>query len=174
MRKAIIRFFMKIYLKARKHWDPLIIPNKIRDEFNVDSSDFARRINAPPYKSDHLGGLIDNTSDPNTFFDAKEHERDCDDYQRMWSWWGVFNGYNVKEFVICNPTTIRGAFQTMHVIGVLEKEGRFFLTNYYMLGPFTSEDEALGYMEHFLSYKGDRTVVFYRDIKLADGIIKDI
>ena len=36
MRKAIVRFLMKVYLKIRKHWDPLIIPNKIRYEFEVE------------------------------------------------------------------------------------------------------------------------------------------
>ena len=174
MRKAIIRFLMKVYLKIRKHWDPLIIPNKIRYEFEVEMQPFTKRINALPYKSDYMGGLLDNTSDPNTFFDSKEHERDCDDFQRMWSWWGVLNEYSAKEYVICNPSSIRNAFQTMHVIGTLEKDGKFYLTNYYPSGPFDTEEQALEYMNHYLSYSGDRVIVFYRDIKFEDGVIKDI
>lgn len=171
MKKSIIKFLMKVYLKMRKGWDPLTVPSKIRDEFNIKMNDFSKRINSMPYKSDPLKGLLDNTADPNTFFDNKEHNRDCDDFQRMWSWWGVFNGYKAKEYVICDPTTVRTAFQTMHVIGTLEKDGKFYLTNYRPSGPFDSEKKALEQMAKYHTYKDDRVIVYYREITMNEGII---
>lgn len=114
---------------------------------------------------DPINGLMDNTYDPNKFYEDRNHDRDCDDFQRQWSWYGVYNGYTSKEYVICNPESIKKAFGTMHVIGTLEKENKFWLTNYDLYGPFETEEKALDYMKYFPSYKTDRVVAFYRDVK---------
>lgn len=174
MRKAIIRFLMKVYLKIRKHWDPLIIPNKIRYEFEVEMQPFTKRINGVPHDCDRLTGFLDRPIDPNEFFNAKDAKLGCDDFQRLWSWWGVFHHYDVKEYVICNPSSIRNAFQTMHMIGVLEKDGEFYLTHYFPSGPFPTEEAAIEQMKRYLYYADDRLSIFYRDIKFEDGVIKDI
>lgn len=159
---------MKAYLKLRKLWDPLRRPYKIIKEYDCTSQEFQKKINSFEYEPDPLGGLFDYTADPNKFFDdSKESGRDCDDFQRQWSWWGVYNGYESTEYVICDPTSIKTAFGTMHVIGVLKNKqtGKYFLTNYYMYGPFESEEDSLDYMKYFSSYEEDRVWVKYRNVK---------
>lgn len=160
---------MKAYLNLRKIWDPLRKPNKVMKEYECSSSRFQDRINSFEYKADPLSGLFDHTADPNKFFDnTRESGRDCDDFQRQWSWWGVYNGYESTEYIICDPTTLKSAFSTMHVIGVLRNKetGRFFLTNYNMYGPFEDEEKALDYMRYFPSYMKDKLWVRYRKVKL--------
>lgn len=169
MNKAFVSIIMKGYLALRKLWDPIIEPVKVREEYNRSSFDFQKRILSFEYKADPLGGLFDHTADPNLFFDnTKESGRDCDDFQRQWSWWGIYNGYEPTEYVICDPSTLKSTFSTMHVIGVLKdkESNKYFLTNYRMYGPFGSEDEALDYMKNFKDYTENRLTVKYREIKL--------
>ena len=168
MNKRVVKALMKGYLTLRKLWDPLKEPLKVRDEYDRTSHEFQERINSFEYKADPLQGLFDHTADPNKFFDdTRESGRDCDDFQRQWSWWGIYNGYESTEYVICDPTSLKTAFGTMHVIGVLKskKTGKYFLTNYRMYGPFDDEEVALDYMKYFNSYKEDRLWVKYREIK---------
>lgn len=174
MLKAIIRFLMKIYLRLRKLWDPIIIPTKTRDNYKCNMQTFFKRINMLPYKADPLKGLLDHTADPDTFFDDKESGRDCDDWARVASWWGVFHDYKAKEWVICDPSSIRKAFNTMHVITTLSKEDKYYLINYKPQGPFESEEEALNYMQTYLSFQDNRVIVFYREIKLEDGELRHV
>lgn len=170
----IIRFLMKVYLRCRKWWDPIIIPTKTKDNYKCNMQTFFKRVNALPYKQDPLKGLLDHTADPDTFFDDKESGRDCDDWARVASWWGVFHDYKAKEWVICDPSSIKRAFQTMHVITTLEKDGKFWLINYQPQGPFESEELTLDYMKWYPSYKDNRTIVFYREIRLEDGELRHI
>ena len=168
MNLKITRFLMKAYLTLRKLWDPLTKPTKVENEYNCSMDQFSKRINSFEYKPDPLNGLLDHTADPNKFFDnTRESGRDCDDFQRQWSWWGKYNGYKSYEYVICDPSTIKKAFSTMHVIGTLqdEKTGHWFLTNYKSYGPFVLEEDALLYMANFPSYSENRTIVKYREVK---------
>lgn len=174
MKKAIVSFLMKVYLRLRRLWDPIIIPTKTRENYKCNMQTFFKRINLLPYKADPLRGLLDHTADPDTFFDEKESGRDCDDWARVASWWGVFHGYKAKEWVICNPKTIRNAFSTMHVITTYEKDGRFWLINYMYQGPFGSEQEALDYMANYKSYADGNVTVFYREIRLEDGEMRHV
>jgi len=168
MNKKLVKALMKGYLTLRKLWDPLKKPDKVLNEYECSSSKFQEKILSFDYKADPLSGLFDHTADPNNFFDnTKKSGRDCDDFQRQWSWWGVYNGYESVEYVICDPTNIKTAFGTMHVIGVLRNKDtdRFFLTNYNMYGPFESEEKVLDYMQYFPSYEKDRVWVKYRKVK---------
>lgn len=168
MNKKIVKALMKGYLTLRKLWDPLKEPVKVADEYHRSGSEFSDRINSFEYKADPLGGLFDHTADPNKFFDnTRESGRDCDDFQRQWSWWGRYNGYKAYEYVICDPTTIKTAFSTMHVIGALQDERTrmWYLTNYNIYGPFVTEEDALGYMRNFESYEKDTVIVKYREVK---------
>jgi len=168
MNKSIVKALMKGYLTLRKLWDPKKKPLKVREEYNLSAEKFQDKINSFEYKADPLGGLFDHTADPNKFFDnTKESGRDCDDFQRQWSWWGVYNGYESYEHVICDPSSIKTAFSTMHVIGTLKSKetSKWFLTNYYIYGPFETEDDALEYMRNFKSYRKNRVTVKYRRIK---------
>ena len=159
---------MKMYLTLRKLWDPLKEPTKVREEYNCSKTAFSKRINSFKYKADPLGGLLDHTADPNKFFDdTRESGRDCDDFQRQWSWWGRYNGYKACEYVVCEPTTIKNAFSTMHVIGTLqdEKTKDWYLTNYKIYGPFATEEDALRYITNFQSYTENCIIVKYREVK---------
>lgn len=156
---------MRFYLSLRKLWDPIIVPKDL-SIYKVSAGEFSKAINAMEYKQDKINGLIDRTDDPNTFFDeSKTSDRDCDDFQRSWSIWGVVNNCKATEWVICSNTSVFNAINTMHVIGTLEQDGKYWLTNYEMYGPFNSEEEALNYMKLWSSYAEETVIVKYRDIK---------
>lgn len=168
MKKKIIKFLMKIYLTLRKLWDPLKEPTEVREEYNCNRVLFSKRINSFEYKPDPLKGLFDHTVDPNLFFDeTKKSGRDCDDFQRQWSWWGRYNGYKAYEYVVCEPTTIKNAFSTMHVIGTLQDERTkgWYLTNYRIYGSFATEEDALRYITEFQDYTENCIIVKYREVK---------
>ena len=165
MKEDTLKKLMKIYLTLRKFWDPIIVPKDL-SPYRVSAEEFSRAINAMEYKQDKINGLIDRTDDPNTFFDeTKESDRDCDDFQRQYSIWGVVNNCKATEWVVCSNTSVLNAINTMHVIGTLEQGGKYWLTNYEMYGPFNSEEEALDYMKWFPSYMEERVIVKYRDIE---------
>lgn len=166
MRK-LIEFLMKAYLKIVNFFRKIVYPNTTKKYFKVPDYEFNKLINQFPYKADPLNGLLDYVDTPDNFFNPDKKEgRDCDDFQRMWSLWGTYNGYQSKEFVICDPTSIKSAFSTMHVIGILKdlNKQRYFLTNYQFYGPFNTEEEALGYMKNWASYQKDSLIVFSREI----------
>ena len=134
------------------------------DLYKKSMSDFSAEINKMPYKADPIGGLIDNVADPETFFDDKSSNRDCDDWARQWSIWGVNNGYTATEFVVWNPSSLVKTFSTMHVVTILEKDDDFWLMNYYPYGPYDSMEDCLSYLSLFPSYKDGFDYVFSRVI----------
>lgn len=165
MKETTLKKLMKFYLSLRKLWDPIIVPKDL-SIYRVSAEEFSKTINAMEYKQDKINGLIDRTDDPNTFFDKnKVSDRDCDDFQRQHSIWGVVNGYVAKEWVVCSNTSVLNAINTMHVIGTLEKENQYWLTNYGYYGSFNSEEEALNYMKMWSSYERETVIVPYREIK---------
>lgn len=165
-RKKRIALLMNVYLKAVNAFRPVKFPSINSEKYKLSEKAFSEEINRMEYKADKLGGLIDSVADPDTFFDdSKTFGRDCDDFQRQWSIFGTRNGYVAKEYVVCDPTTFLSAFQTMHVIGTLSKNNKFWLTNYEMYGPFDSEEDALSYMSKFNTYSKNKCIVFSREIK---------
>lgn len=158
---------MKAYLKIVNCFRKITYPKTSKEYFKLPDYKFSQLINSFPYKADPGRGLFDYVDTPDNFFDPEKKEgRDCDDFQRMWSLWGTYNGYQAKEFVICDPSSIKSAFQTMHVIGVLKdlRESRYFLTNYQFYGPYRSEEEALECMGAWKDYNSARLIVFSREI----------
>lgn len=157
--KKLIKLFLTIANIFRK---VKVIDSEI---YHLDMYKFSEEVNKMPYKADPLGGLIDNVADPETFFDEKDESRDCDDWARQWSIWGINNGYKAYEYVVWNPTNIVKTFSTMHVITILEKEDKFYLMNYVPYGPFSSVEKCMEYMRYFPSYKDNMDFTFSREIK---------
>lgn len=158
LKKFLIEIYATLFLKSKKvKW-----PDKSREEFNRNMRDFSERINSFPYKSDPIGGLIDYIDHPDNFFkEDKTEGRDCDDWARMWSIWGALNGYKAQEWVVCNPKKM---FSTMHAITTLEKDGSYYLMNYYFYGPYDSEESALAMMSNFTSYVDDIIIIKAKEV----------
>lgn len=136
-----------------------------KEVYKLSMKEFSDEINRMPYKADPLGGLIDNVADPETFFDDKDSGRDCDDWARQWSIWGVNNGYKAYEYVVWNPSSLMKAFNTMHVITILKKEDECYLMNYTPYGPFSDEECCIDFMKRFKSYVDDMDYTLSREIK---------
>lgn len=155
MKKKLIEIYLylcKLFRKVEK-------PEKILDKMNLSMFDFCKQLNSMEYRYDKLHGLLDNVADPDTFFDEKDSDRDCDDWARLWSWWLVYNGYETTEYCVTNPTNLITTFTTMHAITIGHKDNEWWLMNYYYYGPFKSEEEALNYMKNFNSYKDSILIV---------------
>lgn len=140
------------YIKLRNELNPFQKPNfTIWDKYiNMDMATFSETINKLPYRWDRLHGLVDKTDDIDTFFDKKEHNRDCDDFARAWQTWGVYNDFHTQEIIV---TTKEHIATKAHVIAIIDKEDKFYLCNYKVYGAFKSFDKALDYMHRFPSYK---------------------
>ena len=158
--KALMKVYVFLFIKTRRiKW-----PVESRDEYDCDMQTFKKKIMEFPYKSDPLGGFIDYVAEPDDFWKKdRTYGRDCDDWARMWSIWGVYHGFIATEWIVCNPKKL---FKTMHVITVLEKNGEWYLMNYYAYGPFSSEKDALNMMERFSEYKGN--IISVRSVTLQE------
>lgn len=168
-RKAFVRLGMKVYLTLRKLWDKVPEPT---DEFREicmsnDFRQFSDLINQQEYQYDPLHGLLDNTYDYNKFFEERGFGKDCDDWARAWAVWGSLNGYGAKEWVTCSCTSIMNALNTMHVITTISKNGRYYLCNYDIYGPYNSEEEALEVLGCWETHRVDRITEFYRRIDIG-------
>lgn len=165
--QKLIKALMKAYLRIVNLFRKVVYPKDSKFYFEMSKDNFEKEINKFEYKADPIGGLIDYVDTPDHFFNPeKKSGRDCDDWARMWSLWGTYHGYQAREFVVCDPSSIKRAFNTMHVITVLKslKYNKYFLCNYQMYGPFSTEEMALDYLKNWVSYQDNRLVVFSREI----------
>ena len=156
MMRKLVKFYAWLMRILRKV--------KISDSevYKLSADEFSQKINEMDYKADPLGGLIDYVADPDKFFDkSRKFGRDCDDWARQWSIWGYHNGYLAEEYIVYNP---KRPFRTMHVVTLLWKDGNCYLANYHLFGPFNSQEEALGYLKNYRSYKDGLETVFSRRI----------
>lgn len=167
-RKSFVRFCMKVYLFLRKFWDKVPEPSEEMRNLCMSKNfrEFSDLINQQEYQYDQLHGLLDNTYDYNKFFEERDFGKDCDDWARIWDVWGVLNGYEAKEWVTCSCTSIVNALNTMHVITTISKDGQYYLCNYDIYGPYSSEQEALDVMGCWESYRDQRITEFYRQIDI--------
>ena len=152
---------MKVYAYFRRMRNPLILP--IVDSWyttysKLTMAKFSKFVNSYNYKSDKCGGLIDRNETFEHFIDESANsDRDCDDWARMWSLWGIFNGYTAHEFIILNRWR---PFKTAHVITVLEKKGKFYLCNYRHHPAESSLKDAIDIMKDIdLDYSKSMVVV---------------
>ena len=137
------------YGEIRKRYNRLVLP-KNREVYKNDMQKFSDIINSYPYRKDPLFGALDYTRNPDDFYDTSiVFSRDCDDFARQWSLWGLFNGYDAYEILVTNRES---PFKSAHVITVLEKDAKFYLMNYEHYGQFDTIDDAINYMKQFPSY----------------------
>ena len=169
MRVETTKKLISLYLKVARYFGRrLRLPKKYRGYFDMSMHDFSDLINEYDYKQDPLSGLFDYISSPDKFFNPdKKFGRDCDDWSRLWSLWGLYNGYKAYEYVVCDPSSIKKTFATLHCVTVLEKEGKYYLMNYHPYGPAASKEEALKVLEKVEIYSKNLLIVLDREITLA-------
>lgn len=153
-----MKTLLKIYAFIRTFTSPIIwrLTNKrVEDGYEefekfistVDMEEASDILNSKEYISDKLKGALD-CSVPrkwaHTFFSDKAKTRDCDDFARMWSLWGSYYGYDVKEWFV-----IERRFKKAHMITTLSKDGEYWLMNYRPYGPHKSLEDALNVMAHW-------------------------
>lgn len=140
----MVKFIMKIYAWIRRKLNPLVLPVAecwFTTYSKMEMHQYSTFINSFPYKSDKLGGLIDRTETFEHFIDRTvETDRDCDDWARMWSFWGIYNGYTAYEYIVLNKWH---PFKTAHMVTILEKDGKFTLCNYRPYEEADSIEDAL-------------------------------
>lgn len=135
-----MKTLLKIYSKLRRLFDwPNFkqLPEELR-KLDIDS--YSKYINQFEYKYDLFGGLFDHTASIKHFLKSVKHNRDCDDWARMWSAWGYWNEFKSHEYIL---TQRKHFFTKSHFITLLEKEGKWYLCNYRYKGFYNSEEEAL-------------------------------
>lgn len=123
------QFLLNLYAKIRDKKNPIILPKSpLWDKWKVlPMYAFSRMINSFPYKSDPFGGLNDYTGTFEHFIDPTiKSGRDCDDYARMWTLWGIYNGYTAYEIIV----TSKRFFKDAHYVTMLYKDSEFTLCNY--------------------------------------------
>lgn len=125
------KFLLDVYARHRARRNPIRFSTsdpKWDKYMHMSMNEFADAINQMPYKPDKLGGLIDRTESFSHFLNAeKKSDRDCDDYARMWSLWGLSNGYKIYEVIV---TSKKHFFKDSHVITLLYDGLQFTLCNY--------------------------------------------
>lgn len=125
------QFLLNKYAKLRAKLNPIKLDegNKYWKEYmTLPMYSFSTAINLFQYKPDKFKGLIDRTESFAHFIDPDvKSDRDCDDFARMWTMWGIENGYKPIEVIV---TTRKKFFQHSHVVTVLNKGGEFILMNY--------------------------------------------
>ena len=162
--KALISFYLKL---TRFFGRRLRLPEKSKKYFNLSMIDFSNLINKYEYKSDPLKGALDYIDTPDEFFNEnKKSGRDCDDWSRMWSLWGLYHNYRAYEYVICDSSTLKRIFETLHCITVLEKNNKYYLMNYRYYGPYNSLEKALGALCKWKDYSNNPLVVLDREVVL--------
>jgi len=164
MKKFIVKTLLKFYLKFIRPKLSQIVYSIVDQDFLVENkkwkeeyrllgmSEFEKLVNSYDYKYDPFQGAIDfsfDENDPGYFFSDKAISRDCDDFARIWSLWGVVNGFKTTEVVVLNYLN---PFKTAHVVTVLEKDSNFYLANYNISGPFKTFENAVKGVTAWKSY----------------------
>lgn len=116
---------------------------------SMDAFDF--KLNTFPYKSDPLHGLVDYTASFSHFVKGSVlHGRDCDDFARMWTLWGISNGFTAVEVLVSTSSHL---FSNAHAVTLLD-DGKcnVWLCNYHKSGTFGSRDGALDAIKSWSCY----------------------
>ncbi len=159
----ILKPLVQLYSKIRKTANPVLMPENNaevwKDVKYYNMYKFSQWVNSFPYLSDRFHGLFDKTEDFEHFADTKSaYGRDCDDFARMWTLWGLYNGYTVYEAIVAKN---KFPFK-FHVVTILEKYGEYRLCDYKNYGPFNSiEDCKQQLCENWSSYTMDNIIFVY-------------
>lgn len=126
----MIELIFKILVKLRGILNPIKVPKseKWEELSKLTMIEFSSFLSQFKYTPDPLGGLLDYTASVDHFLDESITEgRDCDDWARMWTLWGITNGYKATEIVI---TCIDKPFRKAHVVTMLYSGYSYILCNY--------------------------------------------
>lgn len=138
------RIWKWFYRSRRASTDQLNDAMAVYMEFIHSPMDEAERIIRNfAYKWDYFLGAIDASIPANMayqFFIPRRRGRDCDDFARLWSVWGVHNGYEAQEWI---HITYRKPIKLAHVVTTLTKDGQYWLCDRLTFGPYATMDEAL-------------------------------
>lgn len=125
------QFLLEKYAKLRAKMNPIKLDksNKYwKDYMTMPMWAFSDAINLFQYKPDKFKGLIDRTETFSHFINPDvKSDRDCDDFARMWTMWGIENGYEATEVIV---TTRKHFFRNSHVITVLNDGKKYQIMNY--------------------------------------------
>lgn len=169
MKTKTTKNLISLYLRIARYFGRrLRLPKASRKYFDLSMKDFSDLINKFEYRKDPLNGAIDYISHPDKFFyENKKVGRDCDDWGRLWALWGLYNGYRAFEYVVCDPSTVKQTFATLHCVTLLQKDNKYYLMNYTPYGPFSSEERALEILKYSRSYSNNILVVLDREVTLS-------
>ncbi len=146
----MIKKLVQVYSVIRHVFNRIKFPKKSSPAYSTwkevmgyDIIKFSEWVNSFPYKSDLLGGLIDRTPSFEHFIDrTATHTRDCDAFARMWTMWGMLNGYFAYEVIV----GINGLPMKPHVVTILHRKHNgkeeYLLCDYYAYGIFNSVDSC--------------------------------
>lgn len=112
---------------------------------DFDRESFGEVLMEYPFRMDFGSGVLDFSPEEKDFFFLKrEHNRDCDNWARMWFWWAEHHQYPVWEIAIIDGYDLR----TAHMITVFKDERGYHLCNYEIVGVYSSLEEAVMEFSH--------------------------
>ena len=125
--RAIVSPLMYWFFRKTIYKGPL--PHKWHRVKNYHERDYEALLNKFPYKHDFWFADF-SPEEPDFFFLPRKHNRDCDDWARMWAWWAVDKGYKTWVVMIWD---VKGFFPTKgHKFCVYQKDGLYVLADYFI------------------------------------------
>ncbi len=136
MNKRLVEHVAKTYARARTktspvlwrlfYWRPWVGKERVckaeavHQKFLLSPIDDAEKLLvAYPYRWEYLRGGIDASilvNKAHRFFIETKRGRDCDDIARMWTVWGVYNGYNAREWIHDLRASVQERARDHHVV----------------------------------------------------------
>jgi len=163
--KHLEGFMLVLYLKLIRSWvSPLIywvfrftkyrgieLPKVWFRVKEYRMEDFESLLLACPYKRDLL---CHSPQEPDFFFfEPRKRNRGCDDWARMWYWWGLENGYEAYEIAIYDQL-----FRNGHMFTVLKKpnignRSVYKLMDYEYCGTFFTLEDTINRVKRQYGYR---------------------
>jgi len=122
--------------------------------------EFSKVIDGYKYTPDPFYGAVDYAFDnPNKFFDGLSYGQDCDNWSRIWWFYGIANGYTAHEIIV---TTVNHVMKDAHVVCVLEKDDKYWMCDYKPYGAYDSVEQAVeGLPDHWTKYTDENLIWEY-------------
>ena len=162
-----MKLLLTLWLRLIRSWkSPLLywlfrktiyrgkLPEKWYQVKYYNKYQFSNMLAQYDYKPDFLWGILDfSPEEKNFFFLKRNHNRDCDNWSRMWFWWAEDKGYPVWE--VCG---IKGwKIWTAHKLTIARVNEEYEVYNYTFRGSYSTFKQAVestGYSVWAISNKG--------------------
>ena len=116
------------------------MPDKWDTVKKYDKYRFGAELMSYPYKSDFLWGILDHSPhEKNFFFLERRHNRDCDNWSRMWYWWAKYKCFPVWEICIMDGLKI----WTAHKLTITKINDKYAVFDYYYRNSYNTFEEAI-------------------------------